>query len=208
MLIHDIRRALDEKLGAMPIRGAKHDRLAIYDPEDPTHKLCSIGFSRGERSIDNEDLLRHIAVYELGLQGLGNLKALVKCTLDGPSALRIIKESTSRPSREGFSTPEERAECEVARRLGIGDASRERQDAAGSAALFPAGELLRHGWCLAPEKQRLAGRPRPGGHTVHVPDEREPGAADEGQSEDSRSVARVALTRCERVRGDRPWSHL
>ena len=72
MLIRDIRRALDEKLGAKPVTGAKHDRVAIYDPENPNRKLCTVGFSRGKGSIDDEDLLRHIAVNELGLQRLAH----------------------------------------------------------------------------------------------------------------------------------------
>jgi hypothetical protein len=92
LLVRDIQQALRKKLNAKPSGGKKHERLAVFDPERPTRKLCSVGFSRGGGSIDHEGLLRHIAVNELRLPSLRALKELVACPLDGPSALALIRE--------------------------------------------------------------------------------------------------------------------
>lgn len=98
MLISEVRRAMVGKLGARPVSGAKHDRLAVYDPDNPKRKLCTVGFSRGGRSIDDEDLLRHIAVNEVRLHSLRDFKDFVGCTLDGPTALEQIRDSIGRHS--------------------------------------------------------------------------------------------------------------
>jgi hypothetical protein len=96
LLVLDIQRALRKKLNATPAGGKKHERLAIFDPEQPKRKLCSVGFSRGGGSIDNEGLLRHIAVNELRLPSLRALKELVACPLDGQSALALIREGVEK----------------------------------------------------------------------------------------------------------------
>lgn len=95
MQIRDIKRALTTKLDAHEVEGKKHDRYAVYDPDKPERKLCSIYFSRGAASIDDESLLRHIAVEELRLRSLRDLKDLVNCPLDGATALRLIRSSAS-----------------------------------------------------------------------------------------------------------------
>lgn len=96
MLIRDIQRALRQKLDAKPVGGSKHERFAVYDPDKPHRKLCTVGFSRGKRSIDDESLLRHIAVNELCLPSLEHFKALTDCSLDGTTALGLIRDSASR----------------------------------------------------------------------------------------------------------------
>ena len=95
MQIRDIKRALTAKLDAREVEGKKHDRYAVYDPDKPDRKLYSIDFSRGAASIDGESLLRHIAVEELRLRSLRDLKDLVNCPLDGATALKLIHTSVS-----------------------------------------------------------------------------------------------------------------
>ena len=95
MKINDIKKALTGKLGARLVGGAKHERYAVFDPDKPNRKLCSMGFSRGKSSIDDESLLRHIAVEELHLPSLGHFKDLVACPLDGPTALELIRSSVA-----------------------------------------------------------------------------------------------------------------
>ncbi len=96
MKIGDVKRALVKKLNAKPVGGKRHDRFAVFDPDKPNRKLFTVGFSRGESSIDDDSLLRHIAVNELHLRSLGDFKDFVACTLDGPTALEIIRSSVSR----------------------------------------------------------------------------------------------------------------
>lgn len=99
MLVRDLQRAIQDKLGARLVGGAKHDRFAVFDPAMPTRKLCTIPFSRGSASIDDDALLRHIAVDELHLPSLRHLKDLVGCSLDGPTALGLIREAALRPGK-------------------------------------------------------------------------------------------------------------
>lgn len=92
MEIRNLRRALEKKLRAERVDGARHDRLVIFDPEAAVaRKLCTVCFSRGARSIDDEGLLRHIATEELHLPSLRHLKELVECSLGGPEALALIR---------------------------------------------------------------------------------------------------------------------
>lgn len=95
MLIRDIKRALHEKLSAQPTRRTKHEHYAVFDPDHPTRKLCTVYFSHGQQSIDDESLLRHIAVNELHLQSLKSFSEFVACTLDGQAAFDLIRNSVN-----------------------------------------------------------------------------------------------------------------
>lgn len=96
MHVRDLQSSLQRKLKARRVGGTKHDRYAVFDPNDPSRKLCTVGFSRGETSIDNEGLLRHIAVGELCLPSLRHLKDLVGCSLDGATALNLIRATVEK----------------------------------------------------------------------------------------------------------------
>lgn len=97
-----LRRALETKLHAERIRGARHERWAVFDPAAPrARKLCTVCLSRGAASIDDEGLLRHIAVEEMRLPSLRHLKQLVECSLSGPDALALMREAITRLRGDG-----------------------------------------------------------------------------------------------------------
>lgn len=96
--VADIKRALRNKLEAVPSRSTSHEFYEVFDPEDPDKRLAFTWFSHGIRVI-GDALLQRMAV-ELRLPTMKHLRELVECSLSGPDALGLIRSEAERISSE------------------------------------------------------------------------------------------------------------